>query len=162
MVSLCLKKHQNEEILSWLNETLRDFLIGKDTNAEAIEIETLEPQTIGLVNIFRTSSVGEVSASNDQVIERNFADKIRKEVNNAVMVDKNRVHDAILTALDNVVMPRDEMAVRSITESSERGPNSNVQNPDPWDFSGITENTPVMSALSRVDLNIDHILLPHG
>ena len=68
---------------------------------------------------------------------------------------QNRVHSAILTAMDNVVIPRVEMAVRSITESSGREPSSMVQNPDQRDFSGNTENTPLMSASSWVDLNID-------
>ena len=63
------------------------------------------------------------------------------------MAIKNRVHDAILTAVDNVVIPRVEMAVRSFTKSSRQGPNRLVQNPDFKDFSGNTENTPLMSAL---------------
>ena len=41
-----------------------------------------------------------------------------------------RVRDAILTVLDKVVMPRAEVAVSSITESSERGPSSMVQDHD--------------------------------
>ena len=44
---------------------------------------------------------------------------------------------------------------RSITESSGRGPNSVVQNADQRDFTGITENTPLTSASSRVDLNLE-------
>ena len=47
------------------------------------------------------------------------------------------------------------MAVRSIIESSGRGPNSMVQNPDQRDFSGNTDNTPLMSASCPIDLNID-------
>ena len=62
--------------------------------------------------------VFENSASQAQVIEKNITDKIRKEVDHAVMAVENRVHDAILTAMDNVVILLVEMAVRSITESS--------------------------------------------
>ena len=43
---------------------------------------------------------------------------------------KNRMHDGTLTAMDIVVIPSVEMAVRSITESSGRGPSSVVRNPD--------------------------------
>ena len=47
------------------------------------------------------------------------------------------------------------MAVRSITESSGSGPNNMVQNPDQRDFSDKTEKTSLISASSRVDLNIE-------
>ena len=65
------------------------------------------------------------------------------------------MHDAILTAIDNVRIPRVEMAVRSITESSGRGPSSMVQIPDQRDFTGNAASTPPMSASSFVDLNND-------
>ena len=67
----------------------------------------------------------------------------------------NRMNDATLTAMNNVVIPRVEMTVRSIIESSGQGPSSVVQNPDRRDFTGNTENTPLMSASSRLDLNVD-------
>ena len=47
------------------------------------------------------------------------------------------------------------MAVRSVTGSSGRGPNSVALNLNRRDFSGNTENTPLMSASSLVDLSID-------
>ena len=58
------------------------------------------------------------------------------------------MHDASLTAMDNVVTPRDEMAVRLVTRSSGQGPSSVFQNPDRMDFTGNTENTPLMSTSS--------------
>ena len=69
---------------------------------------------------------------------------------------QNLMHDAILTAMDNVIILRVEMTVRSITSSSRLGPNSTFQNPDRRDFIGNTKNTPLKSASSRLDLNIDH------
>ena len=71
------------------------------------------------------------------------------------MTVANGMHDAILTAMDNVVIPRVEKAVRSIAQSSGRGRSSVVQKPDRWDSTGSTENTPLMSASSRIDSNID-------
>ena len=94
----------------------------------------MEYQTSRFGNIFGRFIVGENCAIQDQVIEKNIADKIRKEVDGALMSVENRVHDAMLTAMDNVVIPRIEMAVRSITESSGRGPNSTVRNSDQRDF----------------------------
>ena len=66
------------------------------------------------------------------------------------------MHDAILKAVDNVLIPRVEMAVRSITESSGGGPSSVGENLDRKDLTGKTENIPpLMSASSRIDLNVD-------
>ena len=79
--------------------------------------------------------------------------KIRRAVDNAVSTVENRMDDAILTAMDKVVIPRIEMAVKSITSSSGHGPNSDVQNPDRRDFLENAGNSPFMSASSRFDLN---------
>ena len=65
------------------------------------------------------------------------------------------MQDAFLTAVDNVVMPRVELAVRSITESSVRGPNSVVQKSDQRYFTRKTEKTPLILASSRLDSNIE-------
>ena len=56
---------------------------------------------------------------------------------------KNGVHDAILAAMDNVVFPGVEIAVRSITGSSSHEPNSVVQKPEGRDLMRNTENTPL-------------------
>ena len=42
MVSTRKKKHQHKSQLSQLNETLKDFVIGKNTKASEIGNETLE------------------------------------------------------------------------------------------------------------------------
>ena len=65
------------------------------------------------------------------------------------------MHDAILTAMNYVVIPRVEMAVRSMTSSSGNGPNSIVQNHDRMDFTSNAEKTPPRSASSRSDLKIE-------
>ena len=65
------------------------------------------------------------------------------------------MHDANLTAMENVVIPRVEKAVRSTTGSSRRRSCRMVHNPDHMDFTGNTENNPLMSASSRLDLNLE-------
>ena len=55
------------------------------------------------------------------------------------MTVESRMHDAILTAIDSVVIPTVDMAVKSITGSTGHGTNSEVQNPDRRDFWGILE-----------------------
>ena len=65
------------------------------------------------------------------------------------------MHDAILTAMSNVVIAGGALAVGSITGSSVNEPNSTVQNPDRRDLTGNTENTRHRKASSRLGLNID-------
>ena len=100
---------------------------------------------------------GEINARQNQLIVTgsNIDGIFRKVVDNAVMTVKNRMHDAILTEMDTLVLPRVEMAVRSITGSSGHGPTSIVQNPGRRDFIGNTENTLLRSVSGRLDLNFD-------
>ena len=156
MVSTRKKQHQHKKQLSQFNETLSDFVIGNNTSASAIENGTLEFQANSRLNNFGRVTERENSACHSQFGENIIDDKIGKAVDSAVMTVENWMHDAILTAMDNMVIPRVKMAVRSITESSRRGPNSVVQNPNHWVSLGIlkTLRTPLMSASSRIDLNV--------
>ena len=129
-----------------------DFNISNNTNAYVVENENLGPQSGGLGKNSGRSTVGENLASHDQLSGRRIADRIRRGWQCCY---ENRVHDGILTAINNVVIPRVEVVVRSITGSSGRGPNSVAQNPDHEDFSENIENTPLKTASSRADLNND-------
>ena len=150
MVSTREKKIQQKKQLSQLNGILNDFIIGNGTNLSAMQNETLEQQTNGPNNDLE-KFVG--SSSQNQVKENNIDDKIRRAVDNAVLTVGNCMHDAILTAMDKVVIPRFESAVISITGSIGHAPNSDVQIPDRRDFLGNTGKTPLMSTSSRLDLN---------
>ena len=152
MVSTREKKRPNKRQLNQLDKTLNNFVIGNGITVSIFGNETLEPQANGRHENFERVVD---SASQNQVIGSNTDEKIRDAVDNAVIAVENCMHDAILTALNNVVISRVEMAVRSITGSSGNGPNSIVQNPDQRDFTGNTENTPLRLASSRLDLNIE-------
>ena len=95
------------------------------------ENETFEQQTNGKHNGLERFVD---SASQSQVIENDIDDKFRRAVDNAVLTVENRMHDAILTPMDKVVILGVEIAVKSITGSSGHGPNSEVQNPNRRDF----------------------------
>ena len=53
---------------------------------------------------------------------------------NVVSFAENRVNDAMLTAMDNFVMPRVEFAIRSVNAYSGRDPKS-LYDPDRMDLS---------------------------
>ena len=69
VVSTRKKKHQNIRLISQLNESSNDFIIGNNINADVIENETVEPQTTGgFVGDLVRPIVGENSAGHSQVI----------------------------------------------------------------------------------------------
>ena len=120
-----------------------------------MKIETLASQIVGCYNSPERSVDGEINACQNQVIGEFFAKQIKKAVDNTVKTVESRRQDAVLTAFDNVVFSRVEMAVRSNTGSSGHGPNSVVHNPDKRDFIGNEQKTLLKSASTRLGLNID-------
>ena len=88
--------------LGQLIYTLNDYVIGNGTNVNMRGNGKFEHQTNGLYNDSERI-VG--NASQNQVIGNNIDDKIRKAVDNAVMIVENRMQYAILTAMDTVVIP---------------------------------------------------------
>ena len=115
-VSTRKKKHQHKQQLSQLNGILNDFVIGIDTNASATCNEASKTQRNSRANVFGKVTVGENSKNQDQFNENNLDDRVWGAVDNAVMTVKNLMQDAILTAMDNVITPRVQMAVKSNTE----------------------------------------------
>ena len=131
MVSTQKKKNQQKRQLSHLDETLNDSAIGKSVKVNVSEKENLEQETNGQHNDFGRLDNSE---RQNQVIENHIDDQITRAVSSAVMTVENRTHEAILTAIDNVVIARVEMAVKSITGSTGHRINSEVQNPDRKNF----------------------------
>ena len=93
------------------------------------------------------------SVRQNQVRENKIDDQITRTVSSAFKTVENYMHDAILTSIDNVVIPRTEMAVKSIKGLAGYGTASEVQNPDRRCFVGNIRNTPLMSASSQLDLD---------
>ena len=53
-----------------------------------------------------------------KTLERCFMERIDREMDNIVNTVENRIRNAILTAIDNIVPPKTELAIRSINASS--------------------------------------------
>ena len=65
--------------------------------------------------------MGESSSQvNLQTLEKNISDKVRCELDSIVVTVETRVHDAILSAMDNLGNPSVELAIRSANVSSIR------------------------------------------
>ena len=60
------------------------------------------------------------SAINVKTLERCFNERIDREMSNIVDMVEDRIQNAILTAIENIVAPKIELAIRSINASSGR------------------------------------------
>ena len=142
-------KNQQKKQLSQLNGPLNEFLIFSLLMWVRWKKKTLEPQTNGhCKDLERIVD----RATHNLVIGNSSGDKIRKTVDNFPLTVKNCIYNAILTTMDIVVIPRVEIAVRSITGSSGQGPSNVVQNLDRRDPTGNTVNTGLKPAPSRLGL----------
>ena len=95
MVCTQKRKHQQKRQHSQLKETMDDSDIGNNTNTSAMKNETLDSQTNSLPNNFGRTTASQNSVCQDQVIEKNIDDIIRRAVDSAVMIVENRMLDAI-------------------------------------------------------------------
>ena len=84
-------------------------------------------------------------------LEKNIADKVRREVDEVITLVEIRVQDAVLTAMENLVICRVELAMKSVDASSGRGMDSVVLDPDRRVFSGNIEGLQ-MTTLIRIRL----------
>ena len=127
MVSTRKEKGRNKKQFSLLDDTLNDFVIVNGTTFDSMGNEDLKSQAHGHYDDLEKIIDG---ASGIEVIGCITDDRIRNSVDSAVIAVRTCMHDASLTALNNVIIPRVELAVGSITGSSGNEPNSIVQNLD--------------------------------
>ena len=99
----------------------RDFIVGTSSNSTAI-IESM---------------------MNVKTLERCLNERIDKEMSNIVDTVEDRIENAILTAIDNIVAPKIELAIRSINASSGRDVTSvtaNLERGEHVDINASFEN----------------------
>ena len=74
---------------------------------------------------------------NVKTLERCFNERVDREINNIVDTVEDRIQNAILTAIDNIVAPKIELAIRSISASSGRDVTSVSVNSERREHAGI-------------------------
>ena len=72
-----------------------------------------------------------------KTLERCLKERIDREMGNIVEADEDRIQNAILTAIDNIVAPKIELAIRSINASSGRDVTSVTANSERGEHVGI-------------------------
>ena len=74
---------------------------------------------------------------NVKTLERCFNERIDREMSNIVDTVEDRIQNAILTAIENIVAPKIELAIRSINASSGRDGTSVTENSERGEHVGI-------------------------
>ena len=77
--------------------------------------------TVGISN---NDSVVNWNAMSVKTLERCFNERIDRKMNNIIDTVEDRIQNAILTAIDKIVAPKIELAIRSINASSGRDVNT--------------------------------------
>ena len=77
------------------------------------------------------------SVVNVKTLERCFNERIDREMGNIVDTVEDRIQNAILTAIENIVAPKIELAIRSINASSGRDATSVFANSEHGERVGI-------------------------
>ena len=84
----------------------------------------------------------------------NIVSKVRSEMDNVMTSVETRIQDAVLTAIENLVILRVEMAMKSANAPSGQSVDGNVWQHDQRDFWGNIEGVQ-MTASSRINSRTD-------
>ena len=68
---------------------------------------------------------------------------------------QTRIQDAVLTAIENLVIPRIELAMKSANAPSERSVDGNVLEPDQRDFLGNNIESLRMTTSGKINSHTD-------
>ena len=139
MVSTRKKRQSNKRLLSQLDDFDQDMIIGnaaseRQENVVVNEGTNDQDFTVGTSNV---SSIVDENALNVKTLERCFNERNDREMNNIVETVEERLKNAILTAIDNIVAPKIELAIRSINTSSGRDVTSVSANSERREHAGI-------------------------
>ena len=139
MVSTRKKRQSNKRLLSKLADFDQDMIIGnavseRQENAVVNEGTNDRDFTVSTSN---NDSVVNGNAMSVKTLERCFNGRIDREMSNIVDTVEDRIQNAILTAVENIVAPKIELAIKSINASSGRDATSVSANSDRRERMGI-------------------------
>ena len=139
MVSTRKKRQSSKRLLNQLDDFDQDMIIGNTTNERQDSVVVNEGTndqdfTVGTSNV---SSIVNENALDVKTLERCFNKRIDREMSNIVDTVEDRIQNAILTAIDNIVAPKIELAIRSINASSGRDVTSVSANSERREYMGI-------------------------
>ena len=122
MVSTRKKRQSNRRLLSQFNVFDQDMIID-NTASERQENTVVNESTNDLDFTVGTSNVSSCvngNVTNVITLEKCFNERIGREMKKIVDTVEDRIQNAILTAIDNIIAPKIELDIRSINASSGR------------------------------------------
>ena len=139
MVSTRKRRQSDKRFLGHLDDFNQDMIIGNavsERQEKAVVNEGTNDRdfTVGTSN---NGSVINGNAMSVKTLERCFNERIDREMSNIIDTVEDRIQNAILTAIDNIVAPKIELAVRSINASSGRDVTSVSANSERREHVGI-------------------------
>ena len=134
------------------------MIIGNTANERQESVEVNEGTndrnfTVGTSNV---SSLINENVLNVKTLERCFNERIDREMCNIVDTVEDRIQNTILTAIDNIVAPKIELAIRSINASSARDVASASGNSERREYEGTNASFENASENNRA-LGTTHI-----
>ena len=122
MVSTRKKRQTNKRLLSQLDGFDQDTIIGNavsERQENVVVNEGTNDQDFTVSNSSNNTAVNG-GAMSVEALERCFNERIDREMSNIVDTVEDRIQNANLTAIENIVAPKIELAIRSINASSGR------------------------------------------
>ena len=139
MVSTRNKRQSRRRLLSQLDDFDQDMING-NTASERQENVVVNEGTNDRDFTGSDSSNNaavNVNTVNVKTLERCFNERIDREMNNIVDTVEDRIQNAILTAIENIVAPKIELAIRSLNASSGRDVTSGTANSERGEQAGF-------------------------
>ena len=140
MVSTRKKRQSNRRLLSQLDDFVQDVIIGNTASERQENVvvnEGTNDRDFTVSNSSNNTAVNE-SAINVKTLERCFNERIDREMSNIVDTVEDKIQNAVLTAIENIVAPKIELAIRSINSSSGRDVTSVTANSERGERVGIS------------------------
>ena len=140
MVSTRKKRQSNRRLLSQLDEFDQDMIIGNAVSERQENVVVNEGTNDRNFTVGTSSndSIVNGNAMSVKTLERCFNERIDREMSNIVDTVEDRIQNAILTAIENIVAPKIELAIRSINASSGRDATSVSANSERREHVGIS------------------------
>ena len=122
MVSTRKKRQSDRRLLSQLDDFDQDVIIGNATSARQesnVVNEGTNDRDFTVTASINDMTLNKISMD-VKTLERCFNERIDREMNIIVVMVEDRIQNASLTAVDNIIMPKIELVVRSVNTSSGR------------------------------------------
>ena len=139
MVSTRKKRQSSRRLLNQLHDFDQDMIIGYATSErqEKVVVNKGTNDRDFTVGTSGNNTAVNESTVNVKTLERCFNGRNDMEMSNIVDTVEDRIQKAILTAIDNIVGPKIELAIRSINASSGRDVTSVTVNSERGEHVGI-------------------------